>query len=59
MDILDELFELSVVVAVAALAPVISALIPKVRVPQVVILILGGIVIGEAGLDLERPRDPS
>ena len=54
MDILDELFELSVVVAVAALAPVISALIPKVRVPQVVILILGGIVIGEAGLDLDK-----
>ena len=51
MDILDELFELSVVVAVAALAPVISALIPKVRVPQVVILIFGGIAIGQAGLD--------
>ena len=54
MNILDELFELSVVVAVAALAPVISALIPKVRVPQVVLLILGGIVIGEAGLDLDK-----
>ena len=54
MDILDELFELSVVVAVAALAPVISALIPKVRVPQVVILIFGGIAIGEAGLDLDK-----
>jgi Kef-type K+ transport system membrane component KefB len=54
MDILDELFELSVVVAVAALAPVISALIPKVRVPQVVILIFGGIALGEAGLDLDK-----
>ena len=54
MDILDELFELSVVVAVAALAPVVSALIPKVRVPQVVILIFGGIAIGEAGLDLDK-----
>ena len=59
MDILDELFELSVVVAVAALAPVISALIPKVRVPQVVILIFGGIAIGEAGLDLEVLGDPA
>ena len=54
MDILDELFELSVVVAVAALAPVISALIPQVRVPQVVILIFGGIAIGESGLDLDK-----
>ncbi|MET1060755.1 MAG: cation:proton antiporter [Nocardioides sp.] len=54
MDILNELFELSVVVAVAALAPVISALIPKVRVPQVVILIFGGIAIGEAGLDVDK-----
>ncbi len=55
MDILDELFELSVVVAVAALAPVISALIPKVRVPQVVILISGGVVIGPQVLGWAEP----
>jgi hypothetical protein len=53
MDILDDLFELFVVVAIAAAAPMVSALIPKIPVPQVVILILGGIVIGPAGLGLE------
>ena len=53
MDILDDLFELFVVASVAALAPMISALIPKIPVPQVVILILGGIVIGPVGLGLE------
>jgi len=53
MDILDDLFELFVVVSVAAVAPMISALIPKVPVPQVVILILGGIAIGPVGLGLE------
>jgi Kef-type K+ transport system membrane component KefB len=50
VDILDELFELFVVTCVAALAPVISALIPRIPVPQVVILIVGGILIGPAGL---------
>ena len=53
MDILDDLFELFVVASVAALAPMISALIPKIPVPQVVILIIGGIVIGPAGFGLE------
>lgn len=50
MDILDDLLELFVVACVAALTPMISALIPRVPVPQVVILILGGIVIGPVGL---------
>jgi Kef-type K+ transport system membrane component KefB len=53
VDILDDLFELFVVASVAALAPMISALIPKIPVPQVVILILGGIAIGPVGLGLE------
>ena len=53
MNILDDLFELFVVASVAALAPMISALIPKIPVPQVVILIIGGIVIGPAGFGLE------
>ena len=50
MDILDELLELFVVASVAALAPLISVLIPKISVPQVVILIIGGIAIGPVGL---------
>jgi Kef-type K+ transport system membrane component KefB len=53
MDILDELFELFVVAAVAALTPLIAALIPKVPVPQVVILIVGGVVIGPHGLGVD------
>jgi Kef-type K+ transport system membrane component KefB len=53
MDILEGLTELFVVAAVSALAPVVSALIPGVRVPQVVLLILGGILIGPVGLGLE------
>ncbi len=50
MNILDGLTELFVVATVSALAPVVSALIPKVRVPQVVLLILGGVLIGPLGL---------
>jgi Kef-type K+ transport system membrane component KefB len=50
MDILDELLELFIVASVAALAPLISVLIPKISVPQVVILIIGGIAIGPVGL---------
>jgi Kef-type K+ transport system membrane component KefB len=53
MDILDGLTELFVVAAVSALAPIVSALIPGVRVPQVVLLILGGILIGPVGLGFE------
>jgi Kef-type K+ transport system membrane component KefB len=53
VDILDGLAQLFVVATVSALAPVVSALIPKIRVPQVVLLILGGIAIGPVGLGIE------
>ena len=53
MDILEGLTELFVVATVSALAPVISSLIPGIRVPQVVLLILGGILIGPVGLGVE------
>ena len=53
MDILEGLTELFVVATVSALAPVVSSLIPRVRVPQVVLLILGGILIGPVGLGVE------
>ena len=43
MDVLSGLTQLLVVATVSALAPVVSALIPRVPVPQVVLLILGGI----------------
>jgi Kef-type K+ transport system membrane component KefB len=45
---------LFVVALVAALAPLIVGLIP-LRVPQVVILIIGGVIVGPEGLDLAEP----
>ena len=54
MDLLTDLEALLVVVAVSALAPVIAALIPGQRVPQVVILILGGILVGSRSSWLGR-----
>ncbi len=53
MDLLTGLVELFAVVAVAAVAPLVGALIPHQRVPQVVLLILGGILIGPQGLGLQ------
>jgi Kef-type K+ transport system membrane component KefB len=40
------LFDLAVVSLLAALTPILVGLIPRFRVPQVVVLILGGIVVG-------------
>src|SRR4051812_49927560 len=40
---------------VAALAPLIVALLPGPRVPQIVLLIIGGIVIGPEGVGLADP----
>jgi Kef-type K+ transport system membrane component KefB len=53
MDLLTGLVELFAVVAVAAVAPLVAAVIPHQRVPQVVLLILGGILIGPEGLGLQ------
>ena len=46
MDVLTGLQELFVVALVSALAPLVAALIPHQRVPQVVLLLLGGMLIG-------------
>jgi len=43
---------LLVVVLIAALAPMLSAAIPRMRIPQVVIFIFCGILIGSHGLGL-------
>jgi Kef-type K+ transport system membrane component KefB len=53
MDLLTGLVELFAVVAVAAVAPLVAAVIPHQRVPQVVLLIIGGIVIGPECLGLQ------
>src|SRR3954462_331708 len=56
MDDLSSVLNTLVVVGlVAALAPLVVALLPGPRVPQIVLLIVGGIVIGPAGLGLADP----
>jgi Kef-type K+ transport system membrane component KefB len=45
---------LFVVVLVAALAPLVVGLMP-IRVPQVVVLIIGGVIVGPQALDLAEP----
>ena len=54
-DLANVLNTLVVVGVVAALAPLIVALLPGPRVPQIVVLIIGGIVIGPEGLGLADP----
>ncbi|MFY9927705.1 MAG: cation:proton antiporter [Streptosporangiaceae bacterium] len=43
---------LLVVVLIAALAPIVCSALPRARVPQVVVLILCGVLIGSQGLGL-------
>jgi len=50
---LESLF---VVALVAALAPLIVGLLPRARVPQVVVLIIGGVVVGPQVLGLAEPE---
>jgi Kef-type K+ transport system membrane component KefB len=47
---------LFVVALVAALAPLVVGLIPRLRVPQVVVLIVGGVIVGPQVLDLAQPE---
>ncbi|MFG1623225.1 cation:proton antiporter [Kribbella sp. NPDC049227] len=54
-DLGQGLTSLFVVVLVAAVTPVIVGLWSKARIPQVVVLILGGIVVGPQVLDLAEP----
>jgi hypothetical protein len=53
VDVTRGLEDLLVVALVAALAPVVVALLPGPRIPQVVIFLIGGVLIGPHGL---RPR---
>jgi Kef-type K+ transport system membrane component KefB len=56
MDDLSSVLNTLVVVGlVAALAPLIVALLPGPRVPQIALLIIGGIVIGPQGFGLADP----
>ena len=56
MDLARGLETLLVVAAVAALAPVLVALLPGPRIPQVVVLLAGGVLIGPQALGwADRP----
>ena len=56
MDLASGLETLLVAAAVAALAPVLVALLPGPRIPQVVVLLVGGVLIGPEVLGwAERP----
>jgi Kef-type K+ transport system membrane component KefB len=50
------LMDLAIVSLVAALAPIVAGLLARLRVPQVVVLIIGGIVIGPQVLGWAEPE---
>ena len=54
-DLSQALSSLFVVAMVAALAPLIVGLLARLRVPQVVVLISGGVVIGPQVLGWAEP----
>src|SRR5215470_19923676 len=52
MNLNQGLNDLVAVALVAALAPLVVAVLPGPRIPQVVILLIGGVLIGPHGLGL-------
>jgi len=57
-ELTQALQSLFVVALVAALAPIIVGLVPRLRVPQVVVLIVGGVIVGRQVLNAaESARD--
>ncbi|HEY2520782.1 MAG TPA: cation:proton antiporter [Streptosporangiaceae bacterium] len=57
MNLNHALWDLVAVALVAALAPIVAAILPGRRVPQVIIFIVGGVLIGPNGLGLARSAD--
>lgn len=57
MDELSGLETLFVVAVVSAAAPILAILLPGQRIPQLILLILGGVVIGPQVLGLEVTRE--
>jgi Kef-type K+ transport system membrane component KefB len=55
-ELTSALVSLFVAAVVAALAPLVVGLIPRLRVPQVVVLIVGGVIVGPQVLDLAQPE---
>ena len=56
MDLQESLTDLFIVTLIAALTPIAAGLLSRLRVPQVVILILGGILVGPQGLGWADPE---
>jgi Kef-type K+ transport system membrane component KefB len=55
MSLEQGLVDLAIVSLIAALTPILAGLLSRLRVPQVVILILGGILVGPQGLGWADP----
>lgn len=56
MSLEQSLIDLAIVSVVAALTPIVAGLFGRLRVPQVVILILGGILVGPQVLAWAEPE---
>jgi Kef-type K+ transport system membrane component KefB len=56
MDLQQGLVDLVIVSLIAALTPLAAALLSRLRVPQVVILIIGGVVVGPQVLGWAEPE---
>jgi Kef-type K+ transport system membrane component KefB len=56
VDLQESLRDLFIVTLIAALTPIAAGLLSRLRVPQVVILILGGILVGPQGLEWADPE---
>jgi Kef-type K+ transport system membrane component KefB len=55
VDLQQSLIDLFIVSVVAALSPILAGLLSRLRVPQVVILIIGGILVGPEVLGWAEP----
>ncbi len=55
MDLQQSLVDLFIVSLIAALTPILAGLLSRLRVPQVVILIVGGILVGPQVLGWAEP----
>jgi Kef-type K+ transport system membrane component KefB len=56
VDLQQSLTDLLIVTLIAALTPILAGLLSRLRVPQVAILILGGILVGPQGLGWAEPE---
>jgi len=52
----QSLIDLAIVSVIAALTPIVAGLLARLRVPQVVILIVGGILVGPEVLAWAEPE---